>query len=335
MLGLWEFGYIRPLFMKKWLTIIFIAREQMHGGRPLKPLQKVYLGASKVKELTTPHLDEQEEVNAYFQTQSSFWKNIYADKGVYAEIHRNRQAVALAWIDSLALSPDSQVLEVGCGAGFVSIALAQHGFEVQSIDSVEAMVDQAHRHAEEAGVAARLSLNVGDIYALAFEDESFDLVVALGVIPWLERPELAIQEIARVLKPGGCVILTADNRARLNNLLDPWMNPALSPLKRQAKNVLVRLGFRRRSVADVGATSRSRRFIDNALARVGLVKIRGVTLGFGPFSLFRRKAVPEPLATALHYRLQRLADRNIPVFRSTGAHYIVLAKKSRSGPSPK
>src|SRR5271169_5491521 len=133
-----------------------------------KSLQKVSLGVFKVKEITVSRLNEQEEVNAYFQTQSSFWKQIYAEDGVYAEIHRNRQAAALAWIDGLALSPGSQVLEVGCGAGFMSIALAQHGFRVQSMDSVEAMIEQAHRHAAEAGVADLLSLNVGDVYALAF-----------------------------------------------------------------------------------------------------------------------------------------------------------------------
>ncbi len=284
-----------------------------------------------MKEFTISHPDEQVEVNAYFQNQSSFWKNIYADDGVYAEIHRDRQAVALAWIDSLALSEGSQVLEVGCGAGFMSISLARRGFRLRSIDAVEAMVEQARRHAEEAGVADLLSLGVGDAYALAFEDESLDLVVALGVIPWLERPELALQEMARVLKPGGCVIFTSDNRARLNNLLDPWLNPAFAPLKRWTKHLLVQIGLRHKSVDDVGATCRSRRFIDKALARVGLVKMKSITLGFGPFSLFRRKVISEPLATTLHHRLQRLADRNIPVFRFTGAHYIVLVKKPGPG----
>ncbi len=284
--------------------------------------------------MTISRPGEQIEVNAYFQTQSAFWKNIYVDDGVYAEIHRNRQAVALAWIDSLALSEGSQILEVGCGAGFMSISLARRGFRVCSIDSVEDMVEQASKHADEAGFAGLLSLSVGDAYALAFENESFDLVVALGVIPWLERPELAMQEMARVLKPGGYGILTSDNRARLNNLLDPWLNPVFAPLKRWTKILLARVGFRRRSLGDVGATCRSCRFIDQVLARIGLVKIKGVTLGFGPFSLLRRKVIPEPLATALHHRLQRLADRNIPVFRSIGSHYIVLVKKPCPGSSP-
>ena len=285
-----------------------------------------------MKKFTVSRLQGQEVVNAYFQSQSLFWKNIYTSGGVYAEIHRNRLATAIDWIDSLALAPNSKVLDIGCGAGLMSLALAQRGFRVHAIDSVEAMVEQARRHAMESGIAKLLTVNIGDVYALASEDEAFDLVVALGVIPWLERPELAIQEMARVTRPGGYVILTADNRARLTNLLDPWLNPMLTPLKRQVKNALVQMGLHRQSVEDTGATCHSRCFIDEALTRVALVKTKSITLGFGPFSLFRHTIVPEPFGTALHYRLQQLADRNALGFRSTGAHYIVLAQKPLSRP---
>lgn len=283
-----------------------------------------------MKKSAVPRLQEQEIVNAYFQSQSFFWKNIYTSGGVYAEIHRNRHATALDWIDGLALAPGSNTLDIGCGAGLMSVALAQRGFRVHAIDSVEAMIEQARKRAEENGTTDLLNVDIGNVYALAFEEDSFDLVVALGVIPWLEQPEVAMQEMARVTKPGGYVILTADNRARLNNLLDPWLNPVFVPFKHQVKNSLVRIGLRHRSSEDAGATCHSRRFIDEALTRVDLVKTKSITLGFGPFSLFRHIVVPEPLGIALHYRLQHFVDRNIAGFRSTGAHYIVLARKSSS-----
>src|SRR5205085_8140892 len=132
----------------------------------------------------------------------------------------------------LSLTPDSRVLEIGCGAGFLTVALAQRGLRVYAIDSTEAMIDQTRRHAGESGVTESLSLDVGDVYALTFEESSFDLVIAIGVIPWLARPELAMQEMARVTRVGGHVILTADNRYRLTYLLDPWMNPALTAFRK-------------------------------------------------------------------------------------------------------
>lgn len=277
--------------------------------------------------LTERHFEGQEKVNAYFQWQSSYWKDIYASGGVYAQIHRDRHARALDWIDSLALAPSSRVLEIGCGAGFMAIALAQRGLRVEAIDSAEAMIEQAHRNATASGIADLLTLNVGDTCALPFDNGGFDLVVALGVIPWLERPALAIQEMARVTRSGGHIIFTADNRARLNNLLDPWLNPAFQPLKQSLKDALEGVGLRRQSLNDLGATSHSRRFIDATLATAGLVKTRGITLGFGPFSLFRYPMLPQALGTALHHRLQLLADRNVSGFRSIGAHYLVLAER--------
>ena len=283
-----------------------------------------------MKKSTVMQFQEQEIVNSYFHSQAFFWKNIYTSGGVYAEIHRNRHTMALDWIDSLALAPGSTALDIGCGAGLMSVALSQRGFHVHAIDSVEAMIEQARKRAEEHKITDLLNVDIGDVYALAFEDDSFDLVVALGVIPWLERPELAIQEMARVTKPGGYVILTADNRARLSNLLDPWLNPVFAPFKCRVKNSLVRMGLRRQSPEGAGATCHSRRFIDKALTQVDLRKTKSITLGFGPFSLFRHRVVPEPLGIALHYRLQHLVDRNIPGFRSAGAHYIVLARKSSS-----
>jgi 2-polyprenyl-3-methyl-5-hydroxy-6-metoxy-1,4-benzoquinol methylase len=283
-----------------------------------------------VKKLATPSPGQQEQLNAYFQSQASFWKEIYTSTEVYARIHQYRHEAALTWIASLALSPGAKVLEIGCGAGFMAIELAQRGFRVDGIDSSEAMLEQARQHAEASEVA--LSLSAGDVIALAFDDDSFDLVVALGVIPWLEHPGRAIREMARVTRPGGHVVFSADNRIRLTALLDPLLNPLLAPLKKNVKRALDRVGLRLLSSKDIGAAFHSRRFIDRAVARAGLALSRSKTLGFGPFTFFRLKVVPDSLGAHLHHHLQSLADRGVFAFRSTGAQYLVLAEKPDRGP---
>jgi ubiquinone/menaquinone biosynthesis C-methylase UbiE len=205
----------------------------------------------------------------------------------------------------------------------MAIALAQRGFRVYAIDSAEAMIEQAHLNAMESRVTDLLSFDIGDVYTLALEDESFDLVLAIGVIPWLERADLAIQQMASVTKHGGYIILTYANRAGLVSLLDPWTNPALVPLKRRLKEMFERFGHRRNSPTMI---FHSNRFIDSNLAGARMVKIKSMTRGFS--CSFRHKVLPEPFGTALHHLLQRLADRNLPGFRSMGMTYFVLASKA-------
>jgi 2-polyprenyl-3-methyl-5-hydroxy-6-metoxy-1,4-benzoquinol methylase len=298
-----------------------------------KSPQRALSGVSNVKKFVDPHLRKQENVNTYFQSQSSYWKDVYASNDVQGEIFRDRHEAALAWIDSLALAPGSQVLEIGCGAGFMAVALAQRGFRVQAIDSAEAMVDLSRRHAEESATTDLLSVDIGDVYSLAFENGSFDLVIALGVIPWLGRQDLAIQEMARMTGPGGHVIFTAANSLGLCKLLDPRKNPIYIALKPGVKEMLERIGLRHRSpdaTTQASTTPRTRRFIDDVLATAQLVKTRTKTLGFGPFTFCGRDIFSEAVSKALHHRLQRLADRNVPIFRSTGTAYLVLARKPTS-----
>jgi 2-polyprenyl-3-methyl-5-hydroxy-6-metoxy-1,4-benzoquinol methylase len=277
-------------------------------------------------ETAISYRQQQEKVNAHFQAQTSYWNDIYIGNTVYAEIYRARQAYTLAWIDDLVLAPGSRVLDVGCGAGFLSVELAKRGLRVHAIDSAETMVELTRRHAEESGVTELLSVGIGDVCGLDFEDDSFDLVTALGVTSWLARPELAIREMARVSMPGGHILLTEGNRAALHLLLDPLKNPALAPLRRAVKDKLERAELLHPSPKPMAAV-KNPHFIDEALVSTRLIKSRSMTLGFGTFTFFHYKFLPERLGISLHHRLQRLADRNVPFFRSTGMSYLVLATK--------
>lgn len=280
-----------------------------------------------MEKLLLPHHQHQESVNTYFHARSAYWKEIYASGAVLGEVYRKRQATVLTWIEELALAPSSRVLEVGCGAGFLSVMLATSGLCVTAIDSAEAMVTEARRHAQESGTSDYLTVDLGDVYALAFEDASFDLVIAIGVIPWLERPDLAIHEMARVTKPTGHVLITADNQLGLTYLLDPWYTVALRPLRRLVKGVLKKLKLFLASLEVPGAVFHSPRFIDALLADVHLIKAREKTVGFGPFTFFYRNILPDSPGMAIHHRLQSLADRGIPVLRAAGMFYLVLARK--------
>jgi ubiquinone/menaquinone biosynthesis C-methylase UbiE len=268
-------------------------------------------------------------VSTYFHTHAAYWRELYASEDLQATIIRERHTAVLQWIDDLPLPVGARVLEVGCGAGLLSSTLALRGFSVQAIDLVQEMVEQARSQAAECGAAGRLQVAMGDAQALAFPDGIFDLVVAIGVIPWVDHPIRAIQEMARVTRPGGCLLMSSANRIGLSSQLDPMANPELTSLKRRLKELLARAGH---PLPRPTLEYHSNRRIDSVLTQAGLVKMRGRTLGFGPFTLLHRRVLPNSLGLALHHWLQSLADHGVPGFRSTGAAYLAQVRKPTEDP---
>jgi ubiquinone/menaquinone biosynthesis C-methylase UbiE len=108
--------------------------------------------------------------------------------------------------DIASVSPQgAKVLEVGCGPGRLSILLARdHGLEVTGLDLDPAMIERAKANARHSvNDGDRPSFLVGDVSSMAFPDGSFDLVVStLSMHHWAE-PSAGLDEIARVLRPGG------------------------------------------------------------------------------------------------------------------------------------
>jgi ubiquinone/menaquinone biosynthesis C-methylase UbiE len=269
----------------------------------------------------------QRAVDAYFDAESSFWDEIYAGNEVYAVIHKHRHALALELIGQLGLPGGSRVLEVGCGAGLMTVALAERGFQIDATDTAPAMIDGARQNVRAAGASSQVTVSGADAHSLSFEDEVFDLVVALGVIPWLHSPNRALGELARVLRPGGYLIANVDNRWRLHYLLDPIFSPVFAPARRVVKWVLQRLGLRRQPASIPPNNLHSRGEFDRLISSLDLEKMGGSMYGFGPFTLFARRVLPKRLGVFVHRKLQRACDRGTPGLRSAGAQYLVLARK--------
>ena len=97
----------------------------------------------------------QSRVTAHFEVESPRWETIYEANDVVAVIHQRRLAIALSWVDAMRLPAGTQVLELGCGAGLASVALAERGFDVQATDVVDAMMELAHERVQRAGLADR------------------------------------------------------------------------------------------------------------------------------------------------------------------------------------
>jgi 2-polyprenyl-6-hydroxyphenyl methylase / 3-demethylubiquinone-9 3-methyltransferase len=101
-----------------------------------------------------------------------------------------------------------QILDVGCGAGFLSNQLGSLGHDVTGLDLSDDALAVAARHDSTHTVRYQR----GDALKLPFEDASFDVVCAMDFLEHVETPERAIAEAARVLRPSGLFFFHTFNR---------------------------------------------------------------------------------------------------------------------------
>ena len=269
----------------------------------------------------------QQNVNDYFESTAAYWKNVYSDDRLLPAIYQDRHKTALEWIHELGLHRNARILEVGCGAGLMTIALARNGYTVDALDSTAAMIRMTRNNAVDQGVQDRIRIHSADVHALPFVAQTFDLVIAIGVIPWLHSERAALQEMRRVLKPGGHLLLTADNNARLNRLLDPLSSPLSAPFRFAAKRFMRLCG-----VWSPKSEFRSKRHYPSELNRLireyRFMNLKCGTVGFGPFTLFGKTLFADASGLRLHRSLQTLSmRRGVLPLRWTGSHYLVLATK--------
>jgi SAM-dependent methyltransferase len=103
------------------------------------------------------------------------------------------------------LASRKSVLDVGCGEGTITREMAEicRG-NVTGVDIDPQMIDAAGRQPGQA------SFLIGDAYALDFEKSAFDLVACHWILLWLKKPETALKEFRRVLKPGGTLLVACE-----------------------------------------------------------------------------------------------------------------------------
>src|SRR5690349_811338 len=98
----------------------------------------------------------QDQVNAYFESSSDYWKRIYETRELLPLIYQTRQAAAFGWIKELGLPVTAQILEIGCGAGVLTVELARSGYSVEAVDATPAMVNFTVENAVRNGVSGRV-----------------------------------------------------------------------------------------------------------------------------------------------------------------------------------
>ena len=113
---------------------------------------------------------------------------------------------ALARRVSATLPAGSHILEVAPGPGYLAIEICKQGaFQVTGLDVSHTFVEIAHRNAIEAQV--EVDFRQGNASAMPFAENSFDLILCRAAFKNFSQPLTAIDEMHRVLKPGGRALI--------------------------------------------------------------------------------------------------------------------------------
>ena len=116
------------------------------------------------------------------------------------------------------LKSAARVLDVGTGTGVIALDVVKRlgqGTEVVGIDLSDGMLATADAKARAAGLDEQVSFLKMDAENLDFEDESFDAVLSLYALRHFPNPDKALQEMFRVLKPGGAVVVAVGSSPSL------------------------------------------------------------------------------------------------------------------------
>jgi len=121
----------------------------------------------------------------------------------FAPLQAHTTSTAARLVKFASIGSGHRVLDVGCGTGVVAITAARMGAKVTGIDLTPQLLSHARENASIANVG--VEWQEGDVESLSFGDSSFDVVVSQFAHMFGPRPEIAIREMLRVLKPEGTI----------------------------------------------------------------------------------------------------------------------------------
>ena len=127
------------------------------------------------------------------------------EAGDFGQIARTIENVAEEFMARLPLQHGSHVLDLACGTGNLAVIAARHGCVVSGVDIATNLLDQARIRTATKGLRAEFI--EGDVEALPFNSNQFDLAVSMFGVMFAPRPAVAVAELRRVTRPGGLIAM--------------------------------------------------------------------------------------------------------------------------------
>lgn len=121
--------------------------------------------------------------------------------GLFLPVETFTTPPAATLVRHAGIKPDHRVLDVGCGTGVATVTASTRGARAKGLDLSPVLLERARWNAEVAGQA--IEFTEGDVENLPYRDAEFDVVISQFGHIFAPRPERAVSEMLRVLRPGG------------------------------------------------------------------------------------------------------------------------------------
>ncbi len=144
---------------------------------------------------------------AKFEALAQRW---WDPQGEFKPLH-DLNPLRLQFVQTRAALPGKDVLDVGCGGGILSEAMARQGARVVGIDLAEAALEVAELHALDAAIEVDYRLQSAEDLARSAPG-SFDVITCMEMLEHVPEPGQVVDALARLLRPGGQLFVSTINR---------------------------------------------------------------------------------------------------------------------------
>lgn len=280
--------------------------------------------------------EQKNKVTTFFDESKEWRGGLYdSDNTYFGRVVSRRKSYAFDMIRRLPNLSGGHALDVGFGSGVYIEELLRMGFECSGVDISQEMVDAGRKRLKTFVDSGRLHLALGEVEHLPFGDNTFDLVLCIGVLGYLLRDEQALAELKRIVKPGGYLLINLTNMLSLSDLdyvlrrkIRRWLSPNSGdtqtrdnpPYAMQSEYVLKKRHFNFKSYN----LWKYERIVENP----DYTLVDAMTYGF-EFRLLRKiKIIPVRLLDAAELFLEKLFRAvPVPYFRYSGWVYTAIFRR--------
>src|SRR3989344_808396 len=153
-----------------------------------------------------------------FDTNAKKYTGEHEISGWSKESLKNQFSYFKYYYRNLVHDNNKMILDIGCGPGLYCRYLAKRN-KVWGLDYSEEVIFKASNKSHKS-----IKFTVGNAYNLPYQKKKFDVVLCFGILQTLSRPDKAIAEIARVIKPGGILFISTLNTFSIYSLLQNMLD---------------------------------------------------------------------------------------------------------------